>query len=117
MFFSKFQRHMHGLHVHEVLDLFHALVCHAGPLRDQLLIVFHPGRLSITADHQPVIRAALVRELNIKAIIPVIDLLVIDLADIISAGCHIFDIQRPSVLVQNLKLRSGLRCLSDDPSV
>ena len=117
MLLSKLQCHMHRLHIHEISDLFHALVRHAGALCDQLLIVFHPGGPAVAADDQPVIRAALIWELNVKAIIPVIDLLVIDLAHIVPAGCHAFDLQRLFVLVQDLKFRFGLRCFSDDPSV
>ena len=117
MLFPKFQSHMHRLHVHEIFDLFHALVRYAGTLCDQLLIVLYTGRLSVTVNHQPVIRPALVWELNVKAIIPVIDLLVINLAHIITAGCHIFDLQRFLILVQDLKRCFGLWCFSDDPAI
>ena len=61
--------------------------------------------------------AAGVGETDIKSIIPVIHLLIINLTYIIPSGCHITKFHRFPVSVLNLEFRPGLGCLSNHPAI
>ena len=117
MLFPEIHSHPDCLHIHQIPDFLHSLMSHAGPLGNQLFIEFDPGRFSVTANQKPVICAAGVGETDIKSIIPVIHLLIINLTYIIPSGCHITKFHRFPVSVLNLEFRPGLGCLSNHPAI
>ena len=108
---------MDSFHVHQVFDLLFSLVCHAGTLGDQILVVFHTNLSSVAGDHQVVIFSALIRELDVETEIFIYGLFEVDLAHIISSGGNIFTFHRFAVRIFHRKLDLGFRCLSDRPAV
>lgn len=111
------QSHMDGFHVHQIPDLLHPLVGHAGPLLDQRLVVFNPDPSVVAEDHQIIIPSPFIWKLDVKSEIPVIHLPVINLAHVIPPGGHIFKFDRLVVPILHPELWLGPRGLSYDPAI
>ena len=94
IFLPEIKSHMNRFHIHQILDLFHALVGYAGSFCDQFFIIFDLRLSAVTADQQPVAFSPLIRELDIKTKFLVDHFLKIDLAYIISSGRDHFAFHR-----------------------
>ena len=117
IFLPEIRSHTDGLHVHQVLNLFHPLMSHAGTLCDQLFIILDLCLASLTADQKPVGLSSLIGELDVKAKVPVIRLFEINLAHIISSGRNQLIFHRVMAFILYPEGRPAFRRFSQNPSV
>ena len=94
IFLPEIKGNVDCFHVHQILDLFHALMGHTGSLCDQFFIIFDLCLSAVTADQQPVTFSPLIRKLDIKTKFPIDHFLKINLAYIISSGRDHFAFHR-----------------------
>ena len=109
--------HSHGLHIAEIPDLFHALMRHAGPLRDQLFVIFDPGGMTLAADHQPVVLSSFVGKTDVEPEILIDDFLEIDLAHVVPAGRDDPEFHGLFLLIQHRIFHTGSGISADHPAV
>ena len=117
IFLPEIKSYMDRFHVHQIFDLFHALVGNTGSLGDQFFIIFDLCLSAITADQQPVTFSSLIWKLDIKAKFLIDHFLKIDLAYIISSGRNHFALHRLVMFILYPESDLALRGLSQSPSV
>ena len=108
---------MDCLHVHKVHKLLYLAVCRAGLPADRHITVFHTGRLFLAADHKEIILSMFIRETDIKSEITVDDLLIIDLAHVISSRRNDLRLHRLSRFILDPVCDHGTRIALNGPAI
>ena len=85
IFLPEIKSYMDRFHVHQIFDLFHALVGNTGSLGDQFFIIFNADFASLAFCDQIIIFSALIRELDIKSKLFFYRSPKINLADVVAA--------------------------------
>ena len=108
---------MDCLHVHKVHELLYLAVCRAGLPAYRHIAVFHTGRLLPAADHKIIILSMFIRKTDIKAEITVDDLLIIDLAHVISSRRNDLRLHRLSRFILDPVGDHGIRVALNSPAI
>ena len=117
MFFPEIHSLLQGFQVHHPLKLQHPLISHTGALFHQLLVIFYPGFLSLALNNQVIILPPFIGKTDVKAKIPVINLLKIRLADVISADGNMTKRHGIMVLILDKKLCLRIQFSPQNPAV
>ena len=109
--------HAHGLHIAEILDFLHALMCDRGALRDQLFVVRDSHFPPFDGNDKIVILSALVGEADVKAVFFFRGLVIVNLAHIIPPRSDELEGKGAVCLILDRKRRLTLRVSPDGPAV